>query len=48
MKEDKKYTNKEVLHILDTFWDRLDIWYNEGIDQNFDLKEWFNNCELKK
>lgn len=42
------YSEDEVLHILDTFWDRLDVWYNEGVDENFSLREWFNDCELKK
>ena len=46
--QEKSYSEKEVLHILDTFWDRLDIWYNEGVDENFSLREWFNECELKK
>ena len=22
--------------------------YNEGVDENFSLREWFNDCELKK
>lgn len=46
--QDRSYSEEEVLHILDTFWDRLDVWYNEGVDENFSLREWFNECELKK
>jgi hypothetical protein len=46
--QERSYSEDEVLHILDTFWDRLDVWYNEGVDENFSLREWFNDCELKK
>lgn len=46
--EEKNYSKDEVLHILDSLWDRLDVWYNEGVDENFSLREWFNECELKK
>jgi hypothetical protein len=46
--QERSYSEDEVLHILDTFWDRLDVWYNEGVDENFSLREWFNECELKK
>lgn len=51
MKEEKKYTDKEVLHFLDTLWDRLDLWYNrvmESDEDEFNLRKWFNECELKK
>jgi hypothetical protein len=46
--QERSYSEEEVLHILYTFWDRLDVWYNEGVDENFILREWFNECELKK
>ena len=42
------YSEQEVLHLLDTLWDRLDIWYNEKVDREFNLIDWFNQCELKK
>ena len=42
------YSEEEVLHLLDTLWDRLDIWYNEKVDREFNLIDWFNQCELKK
>jgi hypothetical protein len=42
------YTEQEVLHILDTLWDRLDRWYNEDADKEFSLRKWFDECELKK
>lgn len=42
------YSEEEVLHLLDSLWDRLDIWYNEKVDREFNLIDWFNNCELKK
>jgi ribosomal protein S18 acetylase RimI-like enzyme len=42
------YTEQEVLHILDTLWDRLDRWYNEDADSEFNLRKWFDECELKK
>lgn len=45
---ERSYSEDEVLHILDTFWDRLDIWYNSEIETEFNLKHWFNKCELKK
>jgi hypothetical protein len=49
--QERMYSEEEVLHILDTLWDRLDIWYNRGMecdDTEFNLKKWFNECELKK
>jgi len=42
------YSEEEVLHLLDSLWDRLDIWYNEKIDREFNLIDWFNQSELKK
>jgi hypothetical protein len=45
------YTEQEVLHILDTLWDRLDLWYNRGMESDeveFNLRKWFDECELKK
>lgn len=42
------YSEQEALHLLDTLWDRLDIWYNEKVDREFNLIDWFNQCELKK
>lgn len=46
--KEKSYTEQEVLHLLDTLWDRLDRWYNETEDNEFNLKKWFDECELKK
>jgi hypothetical protein len=49
--QEQSYTEQEVLHLLDTLWDRLDLWYNRGIEDDeteFNLKEWFDECELKK
>jgi hypothetical protein len=49
--KEQSYTEKEVLHILDTLWDRLDIWYNKGMESDeveFNLWKWFDECELKK
>jgi hypothetical protein len=46
--EERSYSEEEVLHILNTFWDRLDIWHNSEIETEFNLKHWFNKCELKK
>jgi hypothetical protein len=42
------YSEKEVLLILETLWERLDIWYNHEEDIEFNIREWFNECELKK
>jgi hypothetical protein len=42
------YSEKEVLLILETLWERLDIWYNHEEDTEFNTIEWFNECELKK
>ena len=45
------YTEQEVLHILDTLWDQLDLWYNRGMESDeveFNLRKWFDECELKK
>jgi len=42
------YTEQEVLQLLDTLWDRLDRWYNEVADNEFNLRKWFDECELKK
>ena len=42
------YSEQEVLHLLDTLWDRLDLWYNEIEDNEFNLRKWFDECELKK
>ena len=45
------YTEQEMLHILDTLWDRLDLWYNRGMESDeveFNLRKWFDECELKK
>ena len=42
------YSEQEVLHLLDTLWDRLDRWYNETEDNEFNLRKWFDECELKK
>jgi hypothetical protein len=42
------YTEQEVLQLLDTLWDRLDRWYNEDADNEFNLRKWFDECELKK
>jgi hypothetical protein len=50
-KQEIMYTEKEVLHLLDTLWDRLDIWYNRGMESDeveFNLRKWFDECELKK
>lgn len=44
----QSYTEQEVLHLLDTLWDRLDRWYNEAEDNEFNLRKWFDECELKK
>ena len=41
---ERSYSEDEVLHILDTFWDRLDIWYNSEIETEFNLKHCFNKC----
>ena len=49
--QEQSYTEQEVLHLLDTLWDRLDLWYNRGMEcdeTEFNLKKWFNECELKK
>lgn len=46
--KEQSYTEQEVLHLLDTLWDRLDRWYNETEDNEFNLKKWFDECELKK
>lgn len=46
--QERSYSEEEVLHLLDTLWDRLDIWYNEKVDREFNLIDWFNQCELKK
>lgn len=46
--KEKSYTEQEVLHLLDTLWDRLDRWYNETEDNEFNLRKWFDECELKK
>lgn len=49
--QERMYSEQEVLHLLDTLWDRLDLWYNKGMEcdeTEFNLKEWFNECELKK
>ena len=46
--KEKSYSEEQVLHLLDTLWDRLDIWYNEKVDREFNLIDWFNQCELKK
>lgn len=46
--QEKSYSEEEVLHLLDSLWDRLDIWYNEKADREFNLIDWFNQCELKK
>ena len=48
MENQQCYSEEEVLHLLDTLWDRLDIWYNEKADREFNLIDWFNQCELKK
>lgn len=47
-KQQQGYSEEEVLHLLDSLWDRLDIWYNEKVDREFNLIDWFNNHELKK
>lgn len=44
----RMYSEQEVLHLLDTLWDRLDRWYNETEDNEFNLRKWFDECELKK
>ena len=49
--KERSYTEQEVLHLLDTLWDRLDLWYNKGMEcdeTEFNLKKWFDECELKK
>lgn len=46
--KERSYSEQEVLHLLDALWDRLDIWYNEKVDREFNLIDWFNQCELKK
>lgn len=46
--QQNSYSEEEVLHLLDSLWDRLDIWYNEKVDREFNLIDWFNQCELKK
>lgn len=46
--QERMYTEQEVLHLLDTLWDRLDRWYNETEDNEFNLRKWFDECELKK
>lgn len=49
--QERMYTEQEVLHLLDTLWDRLDLWYNKGMEcdeTEFNLRKWFNECELKK
>jgi hypothetical protein len=46
--QERSYSEEEVLHLLDSLWDRLDIWYNEKVDREFNLIDWFNKCELKK
>ena len=48
MEKQQGYSEEEVLHLLDALWDRLDIWYNEKVDREFNLIDWFNQCELKK
>lgn len=48
---ERMYTEQEVLHLLDTLWDRLDLWYNKGMEcdeTEFNLRKWFDECELKK
>ena len=45
---EKMYSEQEVLHLLDTLWDRLDRWYNETEDNEFNLRKWFDECKLKK
>jgi len=45
--QERSYSEEEVLHFLDSLWDRLDIWYNEKIDREFNLIDWFNQSELK-
>lgn len=44
----RTYIEQEVYHFLDTLWDRLDRWYNEDQDTEFNLRKWFDECELKK
>ena len=46
--QERMYSEQEVLHLLDTLWDRLDRWYNETEDNEFNLRKWFDECELKK
>lgn len=49
--QERMYTEQEVLHLLDTLWDRLDLWYNKGMEcdeTEFNLRKWFDECELKK
>ena len=48
MEKKQGYSEKEVLLILETLWERLDIWYNHEEDTEFNIREWFNECELKK
>ncbi len=48
---ERMYAEQEVLHLLDTLWDRLDLWYNKGMEcdeTEFNLRKWFDECELKK
>jgi len=48
MEKQQSYSEKEILLILETLWERLDIWYNHEEDTEFNIREWFNECELKK
>lgn len=44
---EKKYSEEEVIYLLDRFWDRLDVWYNETEDNELNLRKWFEQYKNK-
>lgn len=47
-KEQKMYSEEEVVQLLDALWDELDIWYNKESDEQFNLIRWFYDSKQFK
>lgn len=43
-----KYSEEEVIQLLDALWTELDIWYNKKDDEQFNLIRWFYDSGLFK
>ena len=41
------FSEKDVMFLLNSLWDRLDVWYNVPDDEGVDLKKWFKEAKKK-